>query len=653
MLRFKILFLFFFLGSIGSSFSQSLYYYNSTETLNNEKEKAARDGNQSKKSEIEKELEQRAAEDRQLQQLDADLNKKIAAEDYLEAQKIKETIELLKSNQRKTNELRKKLDAAVATEDYEGADKFKQELTKLKSSTAGVKQDEKDRAEAERKQKEEASRQKKQEEERAKEAADQKAQEEAELKRQKEEEARKEADEKKRLEDERKAKEEADRKVKEAAEIEKKKEEQARIEAEKKRKLEEERAAKEEAERKAKEEAELKKKLAEEARLEAERKRLEEEQRAREEAERKEREEAERKRKEEEEARRIIEAKEREFELHGITFFDDFSQIKEGWRADDSEKDIIETRSGKLLMEGLFDNYSYRYLIDVPINTEKDFIVEGTTHWVKGLNNNGYGIDFASNDEERVYYSFQVAAIGYYSIIRYENKIWREIKGWTKSTEINKDSQPNKLKIWKENNEVSYYINDVLIDKMKWTGGLGTDFGFRVFDLQRVEFDDFKVRGFKNEKLAPKNEEVVAIKQTIPEKNEIEKKVQEEPVTTKQIATSETQPVKKEETKPAGSTNKTVNIFQIKNEQAQLTVRINKSNTSLTGHKLAIDELKKKKKLNPEQTKYVTIFDSCTANINKARSMTVESQGALDELSALAAEVEQQVQELQVLQNSK
>ena len=198
------------------------------------------------------------------------------------------------------------------------------------------------------------------------------------------------------------------------------------------------------------------------------------------------------------EARRIAEAKAAEFSLYGFTVYDDFSDNKSGWTEENWDKHITRITDGKLIIESLADGISYRNVVNFPANTEKDFTMEGTVRWISGDNNNGFGIDFASNIEGNAYYSFQIAAIGYFSVLSRENGTWQEIIKWTENKNINRNSEINKLKIKKEDDYLYFYVNGELVEKIPWTGGFGTDFGFRVFDKQLVEFDDFQLKGIKN-----------------------------------------------------------------------------------------------------------------------------------------------------------
>lgn len=457
-----------FFCSINSSFSQSSYYYKTSETLKQEKEKAINAGNQTKSNEIEKELELRNAELREMEALNADLNKKIEVEDYLAADEVKQKLNALKSKQTKADELRKKLEASIASEDYETAEKYKTELLQIKPRTESVstsvqkteadasaaeklkkEQEEKDKAEAERKKQEEAARLASQQQQTTTKDAERILQE-----------AEKVKQETERL------KQESERVKRETERL--KQEELARVEAEKLK-------AKKAAEEKAETERLVAQKAAQE-KLEAERLAAQ---------------------KAEEERRKIEEQKALEFSLYGFTVSDDFSDNRNNWNEEGFYDRRAQIASGKMVLEASNERSSYRIEHGFPINLEKDFSVEATTRWVRGEDKNGYGIDFASDYEGNRYYSFQIAAIGYFSILYYENNQWFDILPWKSNSAVNPGMEPNRLKIKKEGNELLFYANDILLTKVLWKGSFGKDFGFRIFDKQLVEFDDFIIKGIK------------------------------------------------------------------------------------------------------------------------------------------------------------
>lgn len=201
----------------------------------------------------------------------------------------------------------------------------------------------------------------------------------------------------------------------------------------------------------------------------------------------------------EEEARKIAEQKALEFSLNGFTVTDDFSDNKNDWLLENYNNKRMIIADGKFVAEGYLDNFSYKNLLNFPVNLSKDFEMEVNIRWIQGEEKNGFGIDFASNEATKSYYTFIIASIGYYSIIYHKNGTWEDIVKWTDSKYINRGNEVNKLKVEKQDDYLLFYANGELLEKIDWNGGFGSDFGFRIFDKQLVEYDDFLLKGIKNQ----------------------------------------------------------------------------------------------------------------------------------------------------------
>ena len=183
-------------------------------------------------------------------------------------------------------------------------------------------------------------------------------------------------------------------------------------------------------------------------------------------------------------------------ESYTYNFTDDFTDKRNSWfEADDKEKIIIKIEDGKLIIDVIEDG-NYFTIKTFPIASSKDFSVEVKKKWITGINNNGYGIDFASDYSAGNFYSFIISSNGYYRIhhVKKGGK-WTNLIDWTKTDGINQGSVPNILKIQKSGNEIIFFVNDDLVKKMSWDDGYGTSFGFRVFGAQTIQFDDFRISG--------------------------------------------------------------------------------------------------------------------------------------------------------------
>lgn len=125
-------FLIFSLLSIANNaFSQSPYFFKTTEALKAEKDAALQSSQYTVSNEITKELTSRNETQAKIDLLQSDINKKLEIEDYVAAQSLKDQIDKIKADQAKADDLRKKIETALAVEDYVKADQYKTALLSL------------------------------------------------------------------------------------------------------------------------------------------------------------------------------------------------------------------------------------------------------------------------------------------------------------------------------------------------------------------------------------------------------------------------------------------------------------------------------------------------------------------------------------------
>lgn len=111
--------------------AQTNYSTTSSESLQKLKTDAVNASNFTKAVEIKKEIDVREAEQKKINELQIELDKKVKAEDFAGAAAIKEQLKVLKANKDRKDELRKQIATAIANSDFENAAKYKSELNSL------------------------------------------------------------------------------------------------------------------------------------------------------------------------------------------------------------------------------------------------------------------------------------------------------------------------------------------------------------------------------------------------------------------------------------------------------------------------------------------------------------------------------------------
>lgn len=116
-----------------SLFGQTNYSIASLENLHKLKADAVKENDFTKAAEIKQEIDIREAEQKKINELQIELDKKVKQEDFDGAAVIKEQLKVLKDKKDRKEELRKQIATAVENNDFESAAKYKAELSSLTS----------------------------------------------------------------------------------------------------------------------------------------------------------------------------------------------------------------------------------------------------------------------------------------------------------------------------------------------------------------------------------------------------------------------------------------------------------------------------------------------------------------------------------------
>ena len=144
------------------------------------------------------------------------------------------------------------------------------------------------------------------------------------------------------------------------------------------------------------------------------------------------------------------------------------------------------------------------------INYKKDFTIETKMKQTVGDVNQGYGLMWGSLGWENSY-NFIISSSGSYCVGKYYKSKYSEIKGWTKSSQINPKNSFNVLKIEKIGRNIRFYINGVAVYTTFFRPFSGQLHGFTLQsglvckvdylkitnDVPVVEFADINFEGVK------------------------------------------------------------------------------------------------------------------------------------------------------------
>ncbi len=171
-----------------------------------------------------------------------------------------------------------------------------------------------------------------------------------------------------------------------------------------------------------------------------------------------------------------------------ILFSDDFSDNKGEWSLGTTEFATKEIKDGKFVIKALMDNKVLSSTKKQYIHPEKDFTFELTTAFVEGEGVEGFGMEL-TGDKRRFF--FLIAPTGKYWIGHLQAGKWTTLKDWTGNSNIKKETAQNTLKIHRENDDLTLFINDVNVYKCAGNEVKNiTDFGFTICDKMIATFDN-------------------------------------------------------------------------------------------------------------------------------------------------------------------
>jgi serine/threonine-protein kinase len=177
-------------------------------------------------------------------------------------------------------------------------------------------------------------------------------------------------------------------------------------------------------------------------------------------------------------------------------FFDDFSNNDHQWSLFSDSNKNVSLLDGKLVIEGFKNEFSYSSVHPFRIDLAKNYTVSVNARWLNGSDNSGFGLNYASSILTNSYNVFFVSSNGHYSILNFENNNeWQTIKPWARSEHINPDNTLNVITVSKEGEDLKFFINDNLVETLPDSTPYGNAFGVRVSGTQKVEFDNFILKG--------------------------------------------------------------------------------------------------------------------------------------------------------------
>ena len=175
-----------------------------------------------------------------------------------------------------------------------------------------------------------------------------------------------------------------------------------------------------------------------------------------------------------------------------IIYYEDFNDKSNGWETFNNITEFAHISDGKYVIKSSMTQSLRWYGMQIFIDYRKNFRIEAKMRQTDGYKNQGYGIVWGSKGWEDSF-EFIVTSSGFYSIGGYDNEEYFQIKGWTKSSKINRMSRYNILAIEKDGINLNFYINNEQVHTCRFKVFYGQVHGFILRQNVTAEVDYLKI----------------------------------------------------------------------------------------------------------------------------------------------------------------
>jgi len=131
----------------------------------------------------------------------------------------------------------------------------------------------------------------------------------------------------------------------------------------------------------------------------------------------------------------------------------------------------------------------------------EDFAIDVDATQVGGPDDNSYGV-IARYVDDKSFYRFEISGDGYYAIHARDGLEWIPLVNWTESAAINQGQATNHLRVECQGNNLTFYVNDQLLERATDDRYQQGDVGLVAATLfgepgTHILFKDFQVTALK------------------------------------------------------------------------------------------------------------------------------------------------------------
>jgi len=177
-----------------------------------------------------------------------------------------------------------------------------------------------------------------------------------------------------------------------------------------------------------------------------------------------------------------------------VVFQEAFNDNSRNWYQIENDNALIKVIDGKYQLENKIKDKHYKVWKNIPINQDKDFVIETTVTKLGGNDFFLFGLIWGLSNSSNMqkFYYLGISGNGKYIYGKNVENSWDNIINWTTSTAIRNNST-NKLTVLKSGYNLMIYINDVYVNTTLYSNFFDQNIGFIVSEDIKIEISNLIV----------------------------------------------------------------------------------------------------------------------------------------------------------------